>query len=315
MVHYNSQNNWGWLEEVRRNLKATYLEQTALGILCEEASGGGTLEIISGDIQDSSFVDAAVKGCHTVFHLAALIAIPYSYIAPGSYVATNVMGTLNVLESCRKNQVARLVHTSTSEVYGTAQYTPIDERHPVVGQSPYAASKIGADHLAESYYRSFDVPVSIIRPFNTFGPRQSARAVIPTIITQALSGVESVRLGSQEPERDLTYIKDMAEGFLAVSASSETIGQVTNIGKGEGIKIVHLAKLILKLCGSQAHIETDPQRVRPEQSEVFKLVCDSTKANNLLGWQPRCTLRQGLVETIDWIKSNSAHYKAGIYNV
>jgi nucleoside-diphosphate-sugar epimerase len=207
------------------------------------------------------------------------------------------------------------VHTSTSEVYGTAQYKPIDEKHPVVGQSPYSASKIGADHLAESFYRSFDLPVSIIRPFNTFGPRQSARAVIPTIITQALSDAETIRLGSLSPVRDLNYVKDTVEGFLAVAASEKTIGKVTNVGRGEGISIGDLAQKIVSICGSSAGIETDSQRVRPEKSEVFELVCDNNRAQDLLGWQPRYTLDEGLEETVEWIRSRLHHYKSGIYNV
>ena len=250
-----------------------------------------------------------------VFHLAALIAIPYSYVAPASYISTNVQGTLNVLEACSKQGVSRLVHTSTSEVYGTAQYTPIDERHPVVGQSPYSASKIGADHLAESYYRSFQLPVSIIRPFNTFGPRQSARAVIPTTITQALSGAEVIRLGSLEPIRDLTYVKDMVEGFEKVAESDEAIGRVTNIGRGEGNSIEDLVRVILEACGSSAQIETDLQRVRPEKSEVFELVCDNNQAFQRLEWRPRVSLVQGIEETIEWFKKNLHGYKPSIYNL
>ncbi len=315
MVHYNFRNDWGWLEEVLDNLKACQPIKTSLGVQYKDLSGGGTLEVIMGDIQDPFFIDAAVKDCDIVFHLAALIAIPYSYVAPASYVSTNVQGTLNALEACKKNGVSRLVHTSTSEVYGTAQYTPIDEKHPVVGQSPYSASKIGADHLAESYYRSFDVPVSIIRPFNTFGPRQSARAVIPTIITQVLSGDGVIRLGSLEPVRDLTYVKDMVEGFLSIAESDEAVGRVTNIGRGEGISIVDLARMILELCDSSAHIETDPQRVRPEKSEVFELICDNSQARQRLGWQPRYSLSQGIEETVDWFKKNLHRYKSLIYNL
>lgn len=315
MVHYNFQNSWGWLEEVLTRVEAHQPEKTFLGVEYHKVSGKGSLEVVMGDIQDPFFVDAAVKDCHTVFHLAALIAIPYSYVAPASYISTNVVGTLNVLEACRRHKVSRIVHTSTSEVYGTAQYTPIDERHPVVGQSPYSASKIGADHLAESYYRAFDVPVSIVRPFNTFGPRQSARAVVPTIITQALSGARRVLLGSLEPVRDLTYVKDTVEGFLAAAASDGAVGKVTNIGRGEGITIGDLARMILELCGSSALIEKDPQRIRPEKSEVFELICDNTMARERLGWEPRYSLQQGLEETIEWIKKNLTTYKSDLYNI
>jgi NAD dependent epimerase/dehydratase len=315
MVHYNSQNNWGWLEEAVGDFGACSSEKTGMGVRFFALPTGGELEIVAGDIQDPFFVNEAVKGCTIVFHLAALIAIPYSYVAPASYVSTNIQGTLNVLQACRVNGVSRLVHTSTSEVYGTAQYTPIDEKHPVVGQSPYSASKIGADHLAESFYRSFDLPVSIIRPFNTFGPRQSARAVVPTIITQALSGAGVIRLGSLSPIRDLNYVKDTVAGFLAVAQSDKAIGKVTNIGRGEGISIGDLARKILSLCGPDARIETDSQRVRPDKSEVFELVCDDSLARELLGWQPRHTLDEGLGETVEWVRTCLRYYKAGIYNI
>jgi len=315
MVHYNFRNNWGWLEEVAGNIKAGPPRKTDFGVRFPQLPDAGTLEIIAGDIQDPFFVNAAVKGCKIVFHLAALIAIPYSYVAPSSYVSTNVQGTLNVLQACRDNGVSRLVHTSTSAVYGTAQYTPIDEKHPVVGQSPYSASKIGADHLAESFYRSFDSPVSIVRPFNTFGPRQSARAVIPTIITQALSGAEVIRLGSLSPVRDLNYVKDTVAGFLAVASSDKTIGQVTNIGRGEGISIGGLAQLILDICGCSAVIENDPQRIRPEKSEVFRLVCDNNRAQKWCGWGPRYSLEEGLTETVAWVRNNLKNFKSSIYNL
>lgn len=315
IVHYNFKTNWGWLEDVVADLGASSPQKTKLGILFPDFANGGSLEVVLGDIQDPFFVNEAVKGCKTVFHLAALIAIPYSYVAPATYVSTNVQGTLNVLQACLDHKVSRLVHTSTSEVYGTAQYTPINEKHPLVGQSPYSASKIGADHLAESFYRSFDLPVSIIRPFNTFGPRQSARAVIPTIISQALSGAESIRLGSLSPVRDLNYVKDTVAGFLAVAASEMTIGRVTNVGRGEGISIGELAHRILRVCGSNAKIATDTHRVRPEKSEVFELICDNSRAKELLGWQPRYTLDRGLAETIEWMRTKLKHYKPGIYNV
>lgn len=315
LVHYNFQNNWGWLEGVCENSGFVQTEKTPLGVRCSNLPNGGSLEIIAGDIQDPFFVGAAVEGCQTVFHLAALIAIPFSYVAPASYVSTNINGTLNVLEACRKHRVSRLVHTSTSEVYGTAQYTPIDEKHPIVGQSPYSASKIGADHLAESYHRAFGVPVSIIRPFNTFGPRQSARAVIPTIISQAISGAEVIRLGSLTPVRDLNYVKDTVRGFLAVADSDQTIGRVTNIGRGSGVSIGSLAKLILQKVGSRARIETEAERMRPENSEVFQLICDSTRAREVLTWAPSYTLDQGIEETVEWMRENIHRYKPGLYNV
>lgn len=296
MVHYNFQNSWGWLDTFPKELMAN-------------------VEVVSGDIRDPFFVRKAVSGCETVFHLAALIAIPYSYIAPATYVETNIQGTLNVLEACRDEDISRLVHTSTSEVYGTAQYVPIDEKHPIVGQSPYSATKIGADKLAESYFLSFELPVATIRPFNTFGPRQSARAVIPTLITQALSGTEVISLGSLSPIRDFNYVKDTVRGFMAVAASDQTVGRVTNIGRGHGISISELAALILELCGSTATIELDLDRIRPETSEVFELICDNSEARRLFGWEPQYSVRDGLEATITWLRNNLHRYKADRYNV
>jgi NAD dependent epimerase/dehydratase len=296
MVHYNFQNSWGWLDTFPKELMAN-------------------VEVVSGDIRDPFFVRKAVSGCETVFHLAALIAIPYSYIAPATYVETNIQGTLNVLQACRDEDISRLVHTSTSEVYGTAQYVPIDEKHPIVGQSPYSATKIGADKLAESYFLSFELPVATIRPFNTFGPRQSARAVIPTLITQVLSGTEVISLGSLNPIRDFNYVKDTVRGFMAVAASDQTVGRVTNIGRGHGISISELAALILELCGSTATIELDLDRVRPETSEVFELVCDSSEARRLFGWEPQYSIRDGLEATITWLRNNLHRYKVDRYNV
>lgn len=296
MVHYNFQNSWGWLDTIHKNLMEN-------------------VEVVSGDISDPFFVRKAVTSCETVFHLAALIAIPYSYIAPASYVSTNVQGTLNVLEACREENVSRVVHTSTSEVYGTAQYVPIDEKHPLVGQSPYSASKIGADKLAESYFLSFGLPVATIRPFNTFGPRQSARAVIPTLITQALSGAEVISLGSLSPIRDFNYVKDTVRGFMAVADSELTVGNVTNIGRGEGISVADVADLIIELCGSNARIEIDPNRIRPESSEVFELVCGNLQARKFFGWESNYTVKQGLEETIVWLRDNLHHYKWNRYNV
>jgi len=315
MVHYNARNDWGWLREVLDNYSGQKHQQTELGVLYPELNRGGALEIVPGDIRDPYFVDTAVKGCGIVFHLAALIGIPYSYTAPASYISTNVQGTLHILEAGRKHGVSCIVHTSTSEVYGTARYTPIDEDHPLLGQSPYSASKIGADQLAVSYCRSFDVPVSIIRPFNTFGPRQSARAVIPTIITQVLSGNGTIRLGALEPVRDLTFVADTVAGFLSVAGADKTIGQVVNIGTGEGITIGDLARLILKLCRSTDRIELDPQRIRPVKSEVYELICCNHKAHEQTGWMPRHTLEEGLKKTIAWFKKNSHSYQASIYNL
>jgi NAD dependent epimerase/dehydratase len=293
-VHYNSRNDWGLLEHLPRQV----LSQ---------------VELIRGDIQDPFSVNRAVNGCRTVFHLASLIAIPYSYAAPQSYVTTNVLGAVNVLEAARAADVERVVHTSTSECYGTAQYVPIDEGHPLQGQSPYSASKIGADMIAESYWRSFGLPVATVRPFNTFGPRQSARAVIPTIITQALSG-EEVRLGSLTPTRDLTYIDDTVDAFIRV-ASAQTTAQVVNIGSGSEISIGALARLILQLIGSKSRVVTDEQRVRPENSEVGRLLCNNEKAQRLLGWRPRVPLEEGLRRTIEWIKAHKERYKADLYNL
>ncbi|NNM83318.1 MAG: SDR family NAD(P)-dependent oxidoreductase [Burkholderiales bacterium] len=296
MVHYNFQSNWGWLETLSAELM-------------------GNVEVFSADLADPFAVRRAVEGCDTVYHLGALIAIPYSYVAPASYVSTNVTGTLNILEACRAEKVRRLVHTSTSETYGTAQYVPIDEKHPLVGQSPYSASKIAADKLAESYHLSFGLPVATIRPFNTFGPRQSARAVIPTIISQALSGATTIRLGSLDPVRDLNYVKDTVRGFMAVAAADSAVGQVTNVGRGSGVTIGELAEMLVKLCGSSAKIECDDRRVRPEKSEVMELICDNSRARDLLGWAPRFSLEEGLAETVDWMKGNLHKYKPNIYNV
>jgi NAD dependent epimerase/dehydratase len=296
MVHYNFQNSWGWLDTFPKALMAH-------------------IEVVAGDIRDPFFVRTAVSGCDTVYHLAALIAIPYSYIAPATYLETNIQGSLNILQACRDAGVSRLVHTSTSEVYGTAQYVPIDEKHPLVGQSPYSASKIGADKLAESYFLSFGTPVATIRPFNTFGPRQSARAVIPTLITQALSGAKVISLGSMDPVRDFNYVKDTVRGFMAVAACDQAVGRVTNIGRGQGISIAALAELILKLCQSSATLQVDSARIRPETSEVFELVCDSSQALRLLNWQPDYSVEEGLEATVAWLRENLFRYKSDHYNV
>ncbi len=272
------------------------------------------IELVFGDVTDPWSVEDATKGCDVVFHLAALIAIPYSYVAPASYVATNVSGTLNVLQAARAHGIPRVVHTSTSETYGTARYTPIDEEHPMQGQSPYSASKIAADKIAESFFRSFGTPVATIRPFNTYGPRQSARAVIPTIATQALAGLASVRLGSTTPIRDLTYVDDTVEGFLAVASSDACVGTVTNVGVGEGVTIGALAKEILMIAGRpDMPVVSDPERVRPELSEVFELVCDATKVRERCGWAPAVTRADGLARTVEFIRANMAMYRPGTY--
>lgn len=295
LVRYNSRNDWGHLEDLPGDVK-------------------GQLEILSGDIRDPFFVDRAIAKTHVVFHLSSLIAIPYSYVAPHSYVETNVNGALNVLEAARRHAVERVVHTSTSETYGTALYTPIDEKHPLQGQSPYSASKIAADKLAESYFRSFDVPVATLRPFNTFGPRQSARAVIPTIISQANTR-DRIELGSLTPIRDLTFVSDTVRGFLRAAEAPEAVGDVINIGNGQGVTIGQLAERIQKLLGKSLPIVASEERVRPEKSEVFTLICDRSKAERVLGWKPEVSLDDGLRAVVDYVSRNAARYKADIYNV
>jgi len=296
LVHYNFKNNWGWLE---------YLPNEILN----------EINIIQSDITDPYAVSKAVKGIDIVYHLAALIAIPYSYEAPASYVSTNISGTLNILQACLDNGINRVIHTSTSEAYGTAQYTPIDENHPLVGQSPYSATKIAADKLAESYYCSFGLPVVTIRPFNTFGPRQSARAIIPTIITQAISDKQEINVGSLSPIRDLSYVKDTVKAFIDAKGCEIAIGQVINIGRGNSISIGQLASLILKICNSNAKIVTKDERLRPERSEVMELICDNSKAKELLGWEPQYSLQQGLEKTVEWFKLNRGIYKENLYNI
>jgi NAD dependent epimerase/dehydratase len=295
LVRYNSRNDWGLLELLPAAVKEH-------------------LEVVAGDITDPFGVARALAGCEVVFHLAALIAIPYSYTAPSQFVAVNCGGTLNLLEAARQQGAERFVHTSTSETYGTAQYTPIDEKHSLRGQSPYAASKIGADKLAESYYLSFGVPVATIRPFNTYGPRQSARAVIPTIISQALNG-ELIRLGSLSPVRDLNYVSDTVEGFIKVAESPRAVGEVINIGSGKSVSIGELAGKIVDLLGGNKRIVTEDERVRPEASEVLELLCDHRKARELIGWEPRVSLEEGLAGTIKFIRENLSRYKPDIYNV
>lgn len=272
------------------------------------------LEVIPGDLRDGEAIRRAMAGIDVVFHLGALIAIPYSYVHPREVVETNVLGTLNVLMAARDLGTARVVHTSTSEVYGTARYAPIDEAHPLQGQSPYSASKIGADKIAESFHRSFGLPVATIRPFNTYGPRQSARAVIPTIITQALVGSE-VRLGALDPVRDFTFVEDTADGFLRVGWAPEAVGQEINIGGGECISIGNLAAKILALVGRDLPVLGDSQRLRPAQSEVMKLHAGADKARNLLGWEAKVALEEGLRRTIEWISQNMRLYRPGVYEV
>ena len=275
----------------------------------------GAIEIVRGNIEDAFFVRRAVANCDVVFHLAALIAIPYSYVAPASYVATNVSGTLNVLEACRAEETPRIVHTSTSECYGSAIYTPIDEEHPLQAQSPYSASKIAADKLAESYYKSFDLPVVTIRPFNTFGPRQTARAVIPTIISQLAAGRETITLGSLDPVRDFTFVGDTVDGFIRGAETEGVQGQLFNLGVGKGVTIGALAENIIEVFGSNAHVESEDERIRPEKSEVMALISNNSKSREALGWEPRTTLSQGLAHTIEFIQSNSGSFNAAEYGV
>jgi NAD dependent epimerase/dehydratase len=295
MIHYNSRSDWGNLEFLSDEHKSA-------------------LQVVAGNIEDGGFVARQVEGKEVVFHLAALIGIPYSYAAPQSYIRTNIEGTLNVLEAARQFHVERVIHTSTSETYGTALYTPIDEKHPLQGQSPYSASKIGADKVAESYHRSFDVPVTIIRPFNTYGPRQSARAIIPTIISQALTQSE-IRLGSLDPVRDLTFVKDTAQAFIKVAESDSAIGEVLHVGCGKGITIGLLATTILGLMRCEKIVKLDNDRVRPLKSEVFTLICDNRKAMDTIGWSPRYSLEEGLSETIRFISKNLNLYKPKLYTV
>ncbi len=293
---YNSFNTWGWLD----TLPKEKLEQ---------------IEVFTGDIRDPNGVRGAMKGVDGVFHLAALIAIPFSYHSPDSYVDTNIKGTLNVLQAARDLGTERVLVTSTSEVYGTAQYVPIDEAHPFQGQSPYSATKIGADRLAESFYRSFQLPVSIVRPFNTYGPRQSARAVIPTIITQLLAGNETIKLGSLTPTRDFNYVKDTAAGFIAIAESDRTVGEEINIATQREISIGDLAAEIIAQINPQAAIVCDEQRLRPEKSEVNRLLGSNAKIRELTDWEPRYSFAQGIAETIRWIRGHMGAYKADIYNI
>ncbi|MGI5907772.1 MAG: NAD-dependent 4,6-dehydratase LegB [Christensenellales bacterium] len=295
-VYYNSFNSLGWLDTSPKE------------ILDE-------IEVFSGDIRDPNGVRQAMKGVDGVFHLAALIAIPFSYHSPDSYVDTNIKGTLNVLQAARDLGTARLLITSTSEVYGTAQYVPIDEKHPYQGQSPYSATKIGADRLAESFFRSFGLPITIVRPFNTYGPRQSARAVLPTIITQLLSGKEEIKLGALTPTRDFNYVKDTVDGFIAIAGAQNTVGEEINIATQTEISIGDAAREIIRLINPGAGIVCDEQRLRPEKSEVNRLLGSNEKIRELTRWRPRHTFSQGIAETIEWMKENLDRYKADIYNI
>ena len=295
-VYYNSFNNWGWLDTLPKDIM-------------------DHVEVFAGDVRDPNGVREAMKGCDAVFHLAALIAIPFSYHSPDAYVDTNIKGTLNILQAARDLGTARVLVTSTSEVYGTAQYVPIDEKHPYQGQSPYSATKIGADRLAESFYRSFDLPVTIVRPFNTFGPRQSARAVIPTIITQLLAGKEEIKLGSLTPTRDFNYVKDTAAGFIAMYESDKTIGQEINIATQKEISIGQLAEELIRQINPNARIICDEDRLRPEKSEVNRLLGSNQKILELTDWKPRYTFEQGLAETIEFLRGNLDKYKVDIYNI
>ncbi len=296
LVHYNSRDDRG-------NLR----------FLTEEQQRRVT--VIAGNVEDPGCVDAAVAGCRLVFHLAALIGIPYSYVAPRSYVATNVIGTQNVLDAVRRYGVERMVHTSTSEVYGTARYVPIDEAHPLQGQSPYSATKIGADKLAESYHLSFNLPVVTVRPFNTFGPRQSARAVIPSIITQLLSGREVLQLGSLAPRRDFTYVGDTVAGFIAASAADAAVGETINLGNGKDISIGELAERLCALVRPGTRVESTDDRVRPAHSEVMTLLCANDRARELLGWSPTVSLDEGLARTVEFMRTHPEMYPTIDYTV
>ena len=297
-VYYNSFNSWGWLDTLPKEI----LNQ---------------IEIFAGDVRDPNGVRTAVKGVDIIYHLAALIAIPYSYHSPDSYVDTNVKGTLNILQAARDYNIERILVTSTSEVYGTALYVPIDEKHPKQGQSPYSASKIGADAMADSFYRSFNLPVTIVRPFNTFGPRQSARAVIPTIITQLLAGKTEIKLGALHPTRDLLFVQDTANGFIDIAKSNNTNGQEINIATQQEISIQNLAQLLINTINPTAKIISDDIRLRPEKSEVERLLGSADKIKSLTNWQPKYSLQEGLKQTIEWfsIPENLKQYKTHLYNV
>ena len=296
LSQYNSFNNWGWIEDIECKNK---------------------VEVLTGDIRDPHYCKFIAKDIDIIFHLAALIAIPYSYVAPDSYVDTNIKGTLNICQAAKEHGNIRVIHTSTSEVYGTAQYTPIDEEHPMQPQSPYSATKIAADAMAMSFYNAFNLPVTIARPFNTYGPRQSARAVIPTIITQIANGATEIKLGDVTPTRDFNYVDDTCRGFIALAECDKSIGQTVNIGSNSEISIGDTLNIIKELMGSNVQFITDKERLRPSKSEVFRLWCDNTKIKKLTGFESKVDIRQGLQQTIDWITQpkNLKKYKSEIYNV
>lgn len=296
LVQYNSFNNWGWIDTFDKNIL-------------------DSIKVETGDIRELDGMNRIIKGQEVVMHLAALIAIPYSYLSPMAYVRTNIEGTTNVLEACRTHDVQKIVHTSTSETYGTALYVPIDEKHPMQGQSPYSASKIGADKMAESFYKSFNMPIATIRPFNTYGPRQSARAVIPTIISQILAGKKEIKLGSLTPTRDFNYVKDTVEAFIKIAECDNTIGEVINAGSNYEITIGDTVKKIIDIIGQDVKIRCDDERLRPENSEVNRLWADNKKIKELTGWTPNFSIDRGLEETVKWIKGNMDKFKTDIYNV
>lgn len=293
LVHYNALGTWGWLDH---------------------SATRDQIEVIAGDVCDRDSVEQAMRGVEIVFHLAALIAIPYSYHAPISYVRTNIEGTLNVLQCARALEVERVVHTSTSEVYGTARYVPIDEAHPLRGQSPYSASKIGADQIAEAFHLSFNLPLVTVRPFNTFGPRQSARAIIPTIISQCLAG-RTVHLGNLHPTRDLSYVANTVDGFLLAASTPEAIGRTINLGSGHEISIGDLVNLISRLMGQKIDVKSDERRMRPDKSEVERLLANNGLARTLLGWEPVVGLEEGLTRTIEWVQQHPERYRPNVYAV
>lgn len=296
LAQYNSFNYWGWLEDIQSNDR---------------------LEVVTGDVRDPNYCREICKDIDIVYHLAALIAIPYSYNAPDSYIDTNVKGTLNICQAARDSGVERILLTSTSEVYGTAQYVPIDEKHPLQPQSPYSASKIGADAVAMSFYNAFKLPVTIVRPFNTYGPRQSARAVIPTIISQIAGGLKEIKLGDLSPTRDFNYVEDTCRGFIELAKCDKAIGESVNIGSNFEISIKDTLDLIKDIMHSDVRFITDEQRIRPENSEVFRLWCDNSKIKNLTGFEPKNSIREGLEKTVEWFtkQENLAKYKPGLYNV
>lgn len=296
LSQYNSFNNWGWLEQLKDL---------------------NEIEVLSGDIRDPHYCLEITKGVDVIFHLAALIAIPYSYVAPSSYVETNINGTLNICQAALQNGCEKIIHTSTSEVYGSALYIPIDEKHPLQPQSPYSASKIGADNMAMSFFNAFNLPLTIARPFNTYGPRQSARAIIPTIISQIASGSKVIKVGDLSPTRDFNYVEDTCRGFVELAKSDQTIGEIVNIGSNFEITIKDTFELIKKIMNSNVQFEVDPQRIRPEKSEVSRLWCDNTKIERLTNFKPEFSLETGLTKTIEWFseKNNLNHYKTNLYNV